>query len=87
MPGIGSNQNNVRSLDYHLKKKRLVSLDKWIEFRNLSTIYLEHDYPDELRRCFKRFQKVYQIALHYMEEVVIKVFKFARRYNENIRLP
>ena len=67
-----------------IEKEGIISFDKWIEFRNIRND-LEHDYPDELKDalvdlkyCFDNFE--------YMEEIVKKVFEFAKRYNENIKI-
>jgi hypothetical protein len=67
-----------------IEKEGIISLDKWIEFRNIRND-LEHDYPDELKEalvdlkyCFDNFE--------YMQEVVRKVFEFARRYDESIKI-
>jgi predicted transcriptional regulator len=83
MAGIGSNK--MSEILTTIEKEEIVSLDKWIEFRNLRN-NLEHYYPDELEDALKDLKKCID-SFDYMEEVVIKVFKFARRYNENIRLP
>ncbi len=65
-----------------MEKEEIVSLDKWIEFRNIRNS-LEYDYPDalddalqELKECVDNFV--------YMQQVVKSVFDFARRYDETI---
>ena len=68
-----------------IEKEEIIDLDKWIEFRNIRN-NLEHDYPDELMEalqdlkfCVKSFDE--------LEEIVLKVFHFARKYDESIKLP
>jgi len=67
-----------------MEKEEIIDLDQWIAFRNIRN-NLEHDYPDELqdalndlRYCIDSFKEI--------EKVVIRVFEFARRYDESIRL-
>jgi len=68
-----------------IEKEEIVSLDRWIEFRNIRN-ELEHDYPDELEEALRDLQYCVD-SFDYMEEVVLKVFEFARRYDESISLP
>jgi len=83
MAGISyTKMSEVLSL---IEKEEIIDLDKWIEFRNIRND-LEHDYPDELMEalqdlkfCVKSFDK--------LEEIVFKVFNFARKYDESIKLP
>ncbi len=65
-----------------IEKEEIISLDRWIEFRNIRN-ELEHDYPDELEEALSDLKKCVD-SFEYMEKVVIEVFKFARRYDENI---
>jgi len=67
-----------------MEKEEIIDLDQWIAFRNIRN-NLEHDYPDELqdalndlRYCIDSFKEI--------ERVVIRVFEFARRYDESIKL-
>ncbi len=68
-----------------IEKEEIISLDKWIEFRNVRN-ELEHDYPDELEEALKDLKYCVD-SFDYMQEVVLKVFEFARRYDESISLP
>jgi len=68
-----------------IEKEEIISLDKWIEFRNVRNA-LEHDYPDELEEALKDLKYCVD-SFDYMQEVVLKVFEFARRYDESISLP
>jgi len=65
-----------------IEKEEIISLDRWIELRNLRN-NLEHDYPDELEEALEDLQKCVE-SFSYLQEVVIKIFIFTRRYNENI---
>jgi len=65
-----------------IEKEDIISLDKWIEFRNIRN-ELEHDYPDEIEEALEDL-KCCVDSFEYMQEVVQKVFDFARRYNANI---
>jgi len=81
--GIGySKMSEVLTL---MEKEEIVSLDKWIEFRNLRN-ELEHDYPDELEEALRDLKKCVD-SFEYMQKVVMRVFEFARRYDANIKLP
>ena len=83
MAGIScSKMSEVLTL---VEKEEIVSLDRWIEFRNIRN-ELEHDYPDELKEALRDL-KYYVDSFDYMQEVVVKVFEFARRYDESITLP
>ena len=68
-----------------IEKEEIISLDKWIEFRNVRN-ELEHDYPDELEEALNDLKYCVD-SFDYMQEVVLKVFEFARRYDESISLP
>ena len=68
-----------------IEKEEIISLDKWIEFRNVRN-ELEHYYPDELEEALKDLKYCVD-SFEYMQEVVLKVFEFARRYDESIKLP
>ncbi|MBD3808622.1 MAG: hypothetical protein IE880_07910 [Epsilonproteobacteria bacterium] len=68
-----------------VEKEEIVDLDKWIEFRNVRN-ELEHDYPDELEEALKDLKYCID-SFTYMQSVVIKVFLFARSYDESIELP
>jgi len=65
-----------------IEKEEIISLDRWIEFRNIRN-ELEHEYLDELEEALRDLKKCVD-SFDYMQEVVKKVFEFARRYNENI---
>ena len=67
-----------------IEKEEIISLDKWIEFRNVRN-ELEHDYPDELEEALEDLKYCVE-SFDYMQDVVIKVFEFARRYDESISL-
>ena len=67
-----------------IEKEKIVSLDRWIEFRNIRN-ELEHDYPDELEEALRDLKKCVD-SFDYMERVVLKVFEFAGKYSENIQL-
>ena len=83
MAGISySKMSEVLTL---IEKEEIVSLDRWIEFRNIRN-ELEHDYPDELEEALKDLKYCVD-SFEYMQEVVVKVFEFARRYDESITLP
>ncbi len=60
-----------------IEKEEIVSLDRWIEFRNIRN-ELEEALKD-LKYCVDSFD--------YLHGVVVKVFEFARRYDESIKLP
>jgi len=68
-----------------IEKEEIVDLDRWIEFRNIRN-ELEHDYPDELEEALEDLQYCVE-SFKYMQEVVVKVFEFARRYDATIELP
>jgi hypothetical protein len=59
-----------------IEKEEIVSLDRWIEFRNIRN-ELE-DALRDLKYCVDSFE--------YMEGVVIRVFEFARRYDESVEI-
>ena len=67
-----------------IEKEEIISLDKWIEFRNVRN-ELEHDYPDELEEALNDLKYCID-NFDYMKETVQKVFEFSGRYNENIEL-
>ena len=67
-----------------VEKEEIISLDKWIEFRNVRN-ELEHDYPDELEEALKDLKYCVE-SFDYMQEVVKNVFNFARRYDESIKI-
>ena len=67
-----------------IEKEGIVSLDRWIEFRNIRN-ELEHDYPDELEEALRDLK--YRVdSFEYMEGVVIRVIEFARRYDESVEI-
>jgi hypothetical protein len=68
-----------------VEKEEIVDLDKWIEFRNVRN-ELEHDYPDELAEALNDLKYCID-SFTYMQSVVMKVFLFARSYDESIELP
>lgn len=65
-----------------VEKEEIISLDKWIEFRNIRND-LEHDYPDELQEALKDLRYCVD-SFEDLSEIVEKVFLFARRYDETI---
>jgi len=67
-----------------IEKEGIISLEKWIEFRNIRN-ELEHDYPDELQEALKDLKYCIK-EFDFMEEVVFKVFEFAGKYDESIKL-
>ena len=67
-----------------IEKEGIVSLDRWIEFRNIRN-ELEHDYPDELEEALRDLKYCVD-SFEYMEGVVIRVFEFARRYDESVEI-
>ncbi len=67
-----------------IEKEEIISLDRWIEFRNIRN-ELEHDYPDELEEALKDLKYCVD-SFDYLHDVVVKVFEFARRYDESISL-
>jgi hypothetical protein len=67
-----------------IEKEEIISLDRWIEFRNVRN-ELEHDYPDELEQALNDLKYCIE-NFDYMQEIVLKVFEFAGRYDENIKL-
>jgi len=82
MSGISySKMSEVLTL---IEKEEIISLDKWIEFRNVRND-LEHDYPDELKDALSDLRYCFD-SFDYMQDVVKKVFEFAGRYDESIRL-
>jgi hypothetical protein len=68
-----------------IEKEKIISLNKWIDFRNIRN-ELEHDYPDDLEKALLDLKYCVD-NFEYMQEVVIKVFEFARNYDESIKLP
>ncbi len=67
-----------------IEKEEIINLDKWIELRNIRND-LEHNYPDELQEALNDLKYCID-SFDYIEEVVYKVFDFARRYDESIKL-
>jgi hypothetical protein len=67
-----------------IEKEEIVSLDRWIEFRNIRN-ELEHEYPDEIEEALQDLKYCVD-NFEYLESVVKKVFDFARRYDESIEL-
>ena len=83
MAGIGTTKmSEVLTLT---EKEEIVSLDRWIAFRNIRN-ELEHEYPDALEEALKDLKYCVD-SFDYIQEVVMKVFEFARRYDESITLP
>ena len=65
-----------------IEKEGIISFDEWIKFREIRN-ELENDYPDDLEEalnnlkfCIDNFEKI--------EEIISKVFEFAKRYNIEI---
>jgi hypothetical protein len=65
-----------------IEKEGIIDFDEWITFREIRN-ELEHDYPDDLdealkdlKFCIDNFEK--------MEEILKKVFQFAKRYKIEI---
>jgi len=67
-----------------IEKEEIVSLDKWIELRNVRN-ELEHDYPEDLEDALNDLKYCID-NFDYLSNTVKKVFEFARKYNENIKL-
>ena len=67
-----------------IEKEEIVSLDRWIAFRNIRN-ELEHDYPDELEEALRDLKYCVD-SFEYMEGVVLRVFEFARRYDEGVEI-
>jgi len=83
MAGISyTKMSEVLSL---IEKEEIIDLDKWIEFRNIRND-LEHDYPDELMEALRDLKFCVK-SFDELEEIVFKVYKFARIYDESIKLP
>ena len=68
-----------------MEKEEIIDLDKWIEFRNIRN-ELEHEYPDKIEEALEDLKYCVE-SFTYMQEVVRKVFAFARSYDESIELP
>lgn len=68
-----------------MEKEEIIDLDKWIEFRNIRN-ELEHEYPDEIEEALEDLKYCVE-SFTYMQEVVRRVFAFARSYDESIELP
>ena len=81
----GISYNKMSEVLTLIEKEEIISLDRWIEFRSIRN-ELEHDYPDELEQALKDLKYCVD-SFGYMQEVVLKVFEFARRYDESIELP
>jgi len=65
-----------------IEKEGIISFDEWIKFREIRND-LEHDYPDDLEEalndlkfCIDNFEKI--------EEIIFKVYEFAKRYKIEI---
>ena len=83
MSGIGyTKMSEVLTL---VENEGIVSLERWIEFRNIRN-ELEHDYPDALEEALRDLKYCVD-SFEYMENVVQRVFAFARRYDESIEVP
>ncbi len=68
-----------------IEKEGIINLDRWIEFRNLRN-QLEHEYPDEIEDALKDLRHCVE-SFYELEDVVKKVFLFARQFDETIKLP
>lgn len=68
-----------------MEKEEIIDLDRWIEFRNIRN-ELEHEYPDKIEEALEDLKYCVE-SFAYIQEVVRKVFAFARSYDENIELP
>ncbi len=78
----GISYNKMSEVLILMEKEEIISLDRWIEFRNIRN-ELEHDYPDEIEEALKDLEYCVN-SFEYMENVVKNVFNFARRYGANI---
>jgi len=67
-----------------IEKEEIVSLDKWIEFRNIRND-LEHDYPDKLQEALNDLKYCVD-SFDELEAIVHKVFAFAKRYDATLSL-
>lgn len=67
-----------------IEKEEIVSLDTWIEFRNIRND-LEHDYPDELEEALSDLRYCVD-SFDALEAIVQKVFAFAKRYDATLSL-
>jgi len=65
-----------------VEKEGIIELDRWIEFRNIRN-NLEHDYPDELEEALRDL-KFCVDSFDDVEEIVLRVFDFARRYGATV---
>ena len=61
-----------------MESEGIIELDSWIEFRAIRND-LEHDYPDELEEALKDAKFCFD-SFEQMQEIVQKVFAFARRF-------
>jgi len=68
-----------------IEKEEIISFDQWLEFRNVRN-EMEHDYPDDLQEALEDLKFCYE-SFHDMEDIVMKVLAFARRYDARIELP
>jgi len=67
-----------------IEKEGIMELGRWIEFRNVRND-LEHDYPEELEDALNDLRYCVE-AFEEMEQIVQKVFAFARSRDESIEL-
>jgi len=67
-----------------IEKEEIINLDRWIEFRNIRN-NLEHEYPDELIDALKDLKFCIDV-FDELEDVVFRVFDFAKGYDESIEL-
>ena len=67
-----------------IEKEEIINLDRWIEFRNIRN-NLEHEYPDELIDALKDLKFCIDV-FDELEDIVFRVFDFAKRYDESIEL-
>ena len=61
-----------------MESEGIIELDSWIEFRAIRND-LEHDYPDEFEEALKDAKFCFD-SFEQMQEIVQRVFAFARRF-------
>ena len=82
MAGISyTKMSEVLSL---VEKEGIIDLDKWISFRNMRN-NLEHDYLDELSGALLDLKFCIDSFVD-LQDIVFKVFEFAKGYDESIEL-
>ena len=80
----GISYTKMSEVIFLMEREEIIDFDRWIEFRNIRN-ELEHDYPDELEEALRDLKYCVD-SFEYMEGVVMKVFEFARRYDESVEI-